>query len=73
MELNQESVRATAANMVALHRDSSYKPEERAVDHAYSYDSGDWRRRYWLDVALAISEIYAHQPHPHKKKKKGVN
>lgn len=54
----EKHIRAVAARMVDMYRDSPYKPEERAVDHAFSYD--DWRRRYWMEVAYAIGEVYDH-------------
>lgn len=57
MNIDQQRVRATAAHMVNLHRGSAYLPEERAVDHAFSYDMTDPRHIYWLAVAAAISEI----------------
>ena len=47
-------VERTAERMISCYRNSKYSPEERAADHAFSYDSTDSGRKFWLDVHNVI-------------------
>lgn len=44
--------------MFSNYKESSYSPEERATDHAFSYDSAeDAGRKYWLAVLQAMKNM----------------
>jgi len=50
----QEEVTATAHRMMSMYKTSNYSPEERSIDHAFSYDRNDPQYLYWLDVYSVI-------------------
>ena len=46
-----------AKRLLSMYKNSKYTPEERATDHAFSYDSKEPGRRYWIAVLQAIYRI----------------
>jgi hypothetical protein len=52
--MTDEEAQRAAERMISCYRNSKYSPEERAADHAFSYDSTDPGRKFWLDVHNAI-------------------
>ena len=48
--------RNTAMRMVSLYKNSKYTPEERATDHAFSYDSHESGRKFWILVLNHINK-----------------
>jgi len=51
-----EDPRDTALRMVSMYKHSKYTPEERATDHAFSYDSNSSQRKFWLAVLNHINQ-----------------
>lgn len=47
----------TALRMVSMYKHSNYTPEERATDHAFSYDSHEAGRKFWLAVLDHINKL----------------
>jgi hypothetical protein len=45
-----EDPRDTALRMISMYKHSKYTPEERATDHAFSYDSKSSQRKFWIAV-----------------------
>lgn len=54
-QINEERVKGTAERMLSMYKTSKYTPEERATDHAFSYDSHEAGRKFWIAV---LQEIY---------------
>lgn len=52
---NEPKATRVAKRMLSMYGRSSYTPEERATDHAFSYDSHEHGRKYWIEV---LQEIY---------------
>lgn len=48
---------ATAERMLSMYKNSPYTPEQRVTDHAFSYDSKDEGRKYWIEVLQIIYRI----------------
>ena len=48
---------ATAERMLSMYKHSKYTPEQRVTDHAFSYDSKDAGRKYWIEVLQIIYRI----------------
>lgn len=40
----------TALRMLSMYGHSKYTPQQRATDHAFSYDSNEPGRKFWLAV-----------------------
>jgi hypothetical protein len=53
----EEKVRDIAKHMLSVYRTSKYTPEERASDHAFSYDSHEDGRKFWLAVIDAMYQL----------------
>jgi len=51
-----EDPKDTAERMVSLYKHSKYTPEERATDHAFSYDSHEEGRKFWIAVLNHINK-----------------
>jgi len=51
-----EDPRNTAMRMVSLYKNNKYTPEERATDHAFSYDSHEAGRKFWILVLNHINK-----------------
>jgi len=51
-----EDPKDTAERMVSLYKNSKYTPEERATDHAFSYDSHEAGRKFWIAVLNHINK-----------------
>jgi hypothetical protein len=45
-----DDARDTALRMLSLYGHSKYTPEQRATDHAFSYDSHEAGRKFWIEV-----------------------
>ena len=52
-----EDPKDTAERMVSLYKHSKYTPEERASDHAFSYDSTEPGRKFWIEVLDHINKL----------------
>ena len=48
---------ATAERMLSMYKNSPYTPEQRVTDHAFSYDSHEAGRKYWIEVLQIIYRI----------------
>jgi len=44
----------TAMRMLSMYGHSKYTPEQRATDHAFSYDSQEDGRKFWVAVLEAM-------------------
>lgn len=42
--------KATALRMLSMYGHSKYTPQQRATDHAFSYDSHEAGRKFWIEV-----------------------
>jgi len=51
-----EDPKETAERMVSLYKHSKYTPEERVTDHAFSYDSHEAGRKFWIAVLNHINK-----------------
>ena len=51
-----EDPKAIAERMVSMYKHSKYTPEERASDHAFSYDSTEPGRKFWIEVRNHINQ-----------------
>ena len=51
-----EDPKAVAERMVSMYKHSKYTPEERASDHAFSYDSTEPGRKFWIEVLNHINQ-----------------
>ena len=40
----------TALRMLSMYGHSKYTPQQRATDHAFSYDSNEPGRKFWIEV-----------------------
>lgn len=40
----------TALRMLSMYGHSKYTPQQRATDHAFSYDSHEAGRKFWIEV-----------------------
>jgi hypothetical protein len=61
-----EDPKDVAMRMVSMYGRSKYTPEERASDHAFSYDSHEDGRKFWIAV---LEEIYRRKEvHPDDKR-----
>ena len=54
---NEPEATRVARRMLSMYGHSSYTPEERATDHAFSYDSHEQGRKYWIAVLQAIYQL----------------
>ena len=54
---NEPEATRVARRMLSMYGRSSYTPEERATDHAFSYDSHEQGRKYWIAVLQAIYQL----------------
>lgn len=54
---HEEKVLDTAKHMLSVYRTNKYTPEERASDHAFSYDSHEDGRKFWLAVIDAMYQL----------------
>jgi hypothetical protein len=52
-----EDPRAIAERMVSMYKHSKYTPEERASDHAFSYDSTEPGRKFWIAVLDHMNKL----------------
>ena len=52
-----EDPKAIAERMVSMYKHSKYTPEERASDHAFSYDSTEPGRKFWIEVLDHINKL----------------
>ena len=52
-----EDPRDTALRMMSMYKQSNYTPEERATDHAFSYDSKSSQRKFWIAVLDHINTL----------------
>ena len=52
-----DNPRDTALRMVSMYKHSKYTPEERATDHAFSYDSKSSQRKFWIAVLNHINKL----------------
>jgi hypothetical protein len=52
-----ENPNDVAERMVSMYGRSSYTPEERATDHAFSYDSTEPGRKFWIAVLDHINKL----------------
>ena len=51
-----DDAKATALRMLSMYGHSKYTPEQRATDHAFTYDSHEAGRKFWIDVLNHINE-----------------
>ena len=49
--------RATALRMMSMYGHSKYTPEQRATDHAFTYDSQSAPRRFWIAVLQQMYQL----------------
>lgn len=52
-----EDPKNIAERMVSMYKHSKYTPEERASDHAFSYDSTEPGRKFWIEVLDHINKL----------------
>ena len=52
-----EDVESTAMRMVSMYKHSAYTPYERATDHAFSYDSHEAGRKFWIEVLQVMYRL----------------
>ena len=52
-----EDPETIAERMVSMYKHSKYTPEERATDHAFSYDSTEPGRKFWIEVLDHINKL----------------
>lgn len=52
-----EDPKTIAMRMVSMYKHSKYKPEERATDHAFAYDSHEDGRKFWIAVLQHIYQL----------------
>jgi hypothetical protein len=52
-----EDPKAIAERMVSMYKHSKYTPEERASDHAFSYDSTEPGRKFWIAVLDHMNKL----------------
>lgn len=52
-----EDPKITAERMVSMYGKSKYTPEQRATDHAFSYDSTESGRKFWIAVLDHINKL----------------
>jgi hypothetical protein len=52
-----EDPKNIAERMVSMYGRSKYTPEERATDHAFSYDSTEPGRKFWIEVLDHINKL----------------
>ena len=52
-----EDPKTTAERMVSMYGKSKYTPEQRATDHAFSYDSTESGRKFWIEVLDHINKL----------------
>ena len=45
-----DDTKDTALRMISLYGHSNYTPQQRATDHAFSYDSTEPGRKFWIEV-----------------------
>lgn len=57
IEVPQDAAWRAAQRMLERYARDKYSPEERATDHAFSYDSEDQGRKFWLAVLQAMQRI----------------
>ena len=58
-QYDPEEIKATAQRMIERYSGLSYPPNERAWDHAFSYDRDMPQHAYWKAVATEIERIQA--------------
>ena len=49
--------KATAMRMVSMYKHSAYTPYARATDHAFSYDSHEAGRKFWIEVLQVMYRL----------------
>ena len=52
-----EDPKNIAERMASMYKHSKYTPEERATDHAFSYDSTEPGRKFWIEVLDHINKL----------------
>jgi hypothetical protein len=52
-----EDPKATALRMLSMYKHSNYTPEERVTDYAFSYDSHEAGRKFWIEVLQIIYRV----------------
>ena len=52
-----EDPKTIAERMVSMYKHSKYTPEERASDHAFSYDSTEPGRKFWIAVLDHMNKL----------------
>jgi hypothetical protein len=51
-----DDAKATALRMLSMYGHSKYTPEQRATDHAFTYDSHEAGRKFWIEVLNHMNE-----------------
>ena len=52
-----EDPKTIAERMLSMYGRSKYPPEQRASDHAFSYDSTEPGRKFWIDVLDHMNKL----------------
>ena len=50
-----DDAKDTALRMLSMYGHSKYTPQQRASDHAFSYDSTEPGRKFWIEVLNHIN------------------
>ena len=57
-----DAARDTALRMLSMYGHSKYTPEQRATDHAFSHDSHEAGRKFWIEVLNQMNKCKENQP-----------
>jgi hypothetical protein len=55
--MTDDDPRDTAMRMLSMYAHSKYTPYQRATDHAFSYDSHEAGRKFWIAVLETMYQL----------------